>query len=75
MRNKIVNGWNTMRIIRLIIGMAIVAEGIHSRDTTLIIGGLVVSLLPLFNIGCCCGNNCEIPRSAQSSKDMKMRKD
>jgi hypothetical protein len=73
MRNKIVSGWNTMRVIRLIIGIAILAEGIHSRDTSLIIGGLVVSALPFFNVGCCCGNTCEVPRSAESKHETTMQ--
>jgi hypothetical protein len=73
MRNKILKGWNASRIIRLAIGIAIVGEGIRSRDTTLIIAGLVVSLLPVFNIGCCCGSSCEVPRShlTQKQNDVK----
>lgn len=61
-----------MRIIRLAIGIAIVAEGAHSRDISLIIAGLIVSVLPIFNIGCCCGSSCEIPSASQRKQDIKM---
>lgn len=74
MRNKILKGWNTMRIIRVALGIVILAEGIHSRDTGFIIGGLIFSLLPVFNIGCCCGNSCEVPRSVRSKQDMEIQK-
>lgn len=73
MRNKILKNWNTMRIIRLVIGIAIIAEGAHSRDMSLMIGGLVVSALPVFNVGCCCGNSCELPRAAQNERNGQLQ--
>lgn len=60
-----------MRVIRLVIGIAIVVEGTRSHDASLIIGGTVVCLLPVLNIGCCCNSSCEVPRSEQQRQTKK----
>lgn len=47
-----------MRIIRLLLGMAIIIQGIYTAQWMFVILGSLFSLMPLLNIGCCSNNNC-----------------
>jgi len=59
-------GWNVIRIIRLLLGVAIIAQSIGSGQWGLMIAGVLFALMPIFNIGCCAGGNCNtIVRKAQ----------
>lgn len=51
-----------MRVIRLVIGIMIIAQGIYENEWLFILLGGSFSLMPLFNVGC-------------SSCNMSIRKD
>ncbi len=53
--------WNVMRLIRLVMGVAILAQGIIMRDWSFMIIGSVLSLMPLLNLGCCSAGSCNTP--------------
>lgn len=53
--------WNVIRIIRLLLGIAIIAQSVRSGHWALMIAGVLFSLMPIFNIGCCAGGNCSTP--------------
>lgn len=55
---KIFEGWNLMRLLRLLMGIFILVEGIKSQQTLFIILGVSFSILPLLNIGCCTTGGC-----------------
>lgn len=58
--------WNFMRIVRLVIGIVIIVQGIEYNEWMFVVLGGLFALMPLLNIGCCStGNcstgNCEVP--------------
>ena len=53
--------WNVIRIVRLLLGIAIIAQSVKSGQWALMIAGILFSLMPLFNIGCCAGVSCNVP--------------
>lgn len=60
---NILQGWNIMRALRLVIGTAILVQGIVSKDTmTILLGGLFGGLA-VANVGCCGSNTCAITRN------------
>lgn len=59
----LVSGWNLMRIIRLLLGIFILAEGISSQQWIPgIIGGIFL-MQALLNVGCCGTNSCNVADS------------
>ena len=54
-------GWNFLRWLRFSIGIFILIEGIISGIGMFILLGVIFTLMPLLNIGCCstsaCGTN------------------
>jgi hypothetical protein len=56
----ILNGWNVMRIVRLILGVAILVQGIVAKDTLTIILGIFLGGTAVANVGCCGANGCAI---------------
>lgn len=55
--------WNFMRLLRLVIGIAILIQGIQTGEWIWIAAGAVFSLMPLLNIGCCGTTTCAPTRS------------
>lgn len=56
----ILQHWNFMRIIRLLLGAGILIQGIITKDAASIILGIVFAAMPIFNIGCCGTNGCAV---------------
>jgi len=56
----ILQQWNFMRVIRLLLGIGILINGIVTKDVTSIILGIVFAAMPVFNIGCCGTNGCAV---------------
>lgn len=54
------HGWNFMRIFRLVLGAAIVVQGVIAKDVLTIILGSIFGGMALANIGCCRTNGCAI---------------
>lgn len=57
MKNFLSN-WNFMRIIRLVLGIAVIIQGIVLAEWMFIVLGGFFSLMPLLNIGCCGATGC-----------------
>lgn len=51
-------GWNVMRLLRLILGIIIIVQGIQGSDWSFILLGSLFSLMPIFNVGCCGASGC-----------------
>lgn len=60
MRQNITSNWNFMRIIRLLLGIAIIVQAIVMKDWAVGILGIIFSSLPIFNIGCCGSRACNV---------------
>ena len=56
----ILQGWNFMRILRLLLGVAIVIQGIVLKDAMSLVLGIIFGGLAVANIGCCGTNGCAI---------------
>ena len=56
----ILQQWNLMRVLRLVLSLVIFGQGIISRDATSIVIGLLFAGLTLANIGCCATGSCAI---------------
>lgn len=61
MKNSTFGQWSLFRIIRLVFGIAIIIQGIVSREILLIVAGILLSGMALLNIGCCGPTGCIIP--------------
>ena len=67
----ILQGWNFIRILRLILGVAILVQGIVAKDTMTIVLGVVLGGMAVANIGCCGTNGCAInPTSNSKTKEI-----
>lgn len=49
---QIVKQWNLMRILRLVIGIVILVDGLQRSETFVVLLGGAFALLAVFNIGC-----------------------
>ena len=69
----ILQGWNFMRILRLVLAIIIVAQGIAARDTVTIVLGVLIGGMAIANIGCCGVGGCAVnPRSTNNkTKDIE----
>ncbi|MES2373860.1 MAG: hypothetical protein V4557_14875 [Bacteroidota bacterium] len=71
MKKAILGNWNFVRFLRLVLGIAVVIQGIISKEWLLGILGILFTSMPIFNIGCCSGNNCTVP----ANKKTQIKKD
>lgn len=56
----VLQGWNFMRVIRLLLGIIILIQGIIIKDIPSAILGIVFGGMAAANIGCCSTNACTI---------------
>jgi hypothetical protein len=72
MKQAIFNNWTFLRVLRLLIGLAIVAQAIVSKDSLFGIAGLLFTGMAIFNVGCCGVGGCNTPivKKEKSLKDI-----
>lgn len=61
MKDVVLKNWNFMRFLRLSIGVFILVQGIITQDWIVGAAGLLFSLMPVFNLGCCSAGGCNVP--------------
>lgn len=59
--------WSVMRVIRLLMGIAIIVQGFYVHQWTYVAMGGLFTLMPLFNMGCCSTGACDTPRTKTST--------
>ena len=61
-----------MRFIRLVLGIFIIVQSAIAKDWAIGLLGIVFTVMPLFNIGCCCVGGCSVPakKSTENTKDV-----
>jgi len=64
----ILQGWHFMRTLKLIIAIAIVVQGISSRDTVMIVLGVLFGGMAVANIGCCGVGGCAVDKGSTNNK-------
>ncbi|WP_018613965.1 hypothetical protein [Segetibacter koreensis] len=63
----ILQGWNFKRILRLVLAIGILVQGIVARDTVTIVLGVVFGGMAMANIGCCGTGGCAVnPRNSNN---------
>lgn len=67
----ILQGWNFMRILRLVLGIIITIQGIKAEEAAYIILGLLFSGMSVANIGCCGTNGCSVNPSHSNKNKTK----
>lgn len=50
-----------MRVLRLAIGIFIIVQSVVVRDWLFVGAGVLFSLIPIMNIGCCGASGCNTP--------------
>lgn len=67
----ILQGWNVMRILRLVLAAVILVQGIIASEMASIFLGAVFGGMALLNVGCCGAGNCAInpPGSLKKEKE------
>lgn len=66
MKTLLTKGWNLMRVMRLVTGIAGMIYAVISHELILGIAGVFLVLLSLFNAGCCCTGSCSLPKQPRS---------
>lgn len=61
MKQIIFSNWSLMRFLRLVMGIAILVQGIIVNDIMFVIAGILFTAMPVFNIGCCGAAGCAVP--------------
>ena len=69
----LLTGWNAMRIIRLVLGVIVIVQGINNGEVLyFVLGGLLV-LMALANSGCCGAGACAVnPRSIKEKEEKEI---
>lgn len=67
MKNYLSN-WNFMRIIRLVLGIIVIVQGIQANEWMFVALGGLFTLMPLLNIGCCSTAGCSTTYNSRKNK-------
>ncbi|WP_207493778.1 hypothetical protein [Aridibaculum aurantiacum] len=60
--------WNFMRILRMVLAIGIIVQGIYTKDTLTIVLGLALGGLALANVGCCGTAGCAVDIRSSNTK-------
>ena len=73
MKQRILSNWNFMRLLRLGLGLAIMVQAVWESTWTLGFVGLLLTAMPVLNIGCCGSTGCSISsrKSSEPSKNVE----
>ena len=58
-----------MRLLRLEIGIFFIVQGIAENDKVVAFMGLLLSIMPILNIGCCGASACSMPVCKTNGKN------
>jgi len=67
-KQTIFTNWTFSRALRLCLGLLIIGQAINSRDWPIGLMGILFTLMPVFNIGCCSSGNCAIPHQKMAKQ-------
>lgn len=70
-------GWDTPRVIRVLVGLAVLLPGAVQGDSVLLFFGAWLTLLPLLNLSCCGAGGCDVnhskPKQVSDMADDKIK--
>lgn len=61
-KSQVLSQWGFARIIRLVLGIVVLIQGIQATSIMLSVFGGLFILQGLLNAGCCGANGCGVPR-------------
>lgn len=64
--------WNFMRIIRLATGIYITIQGVMDSQWLFVLLGLIFTMMPIFNIGCCGTSGCSTNMKKDSANNKEI---
>lgn len=67
MKNYLRN-WDFMRVLRLALGIFIIVQSVITKDWLFVGSGVLFSLMPIMNIGCCGASGCNTPVRKSNGK-------
>jgi hypothetical protein len=72
MRETILKNWTFFRVLRLLIGFAIIVQAVLSKDLLIGAAGLFFTAMAVFNRSCCGAAGCITPTktTVKNSKDI-----
>jgi hypothetical protein len=72
MIENILNNWNFMRVLRLVLGIFIISQGVELKEWMLVALGGIFSIMPLLNIGCggAAGCNTRVQKNNRQSSNI-----
>ncbi len=65
--NRILKNWDLVRVIRTIIGISFIGQGIASGQTGVWLMGTAFTTMAVLNIGCFGSGNCAVNTQAQQN--------
>lgn len=68
LKQSLTNGWNFLRLARLVLALVIIAEGWYSSEMLFAIFGGWLALQTLLNFGCCGTSGCGADYSKPGSQ-------
>ena len=68
MKQSILSNWTVIRFLRLGMGIAILVQAVIAKDILFAIFGLAFTAMPVFNIGCCGTQGCNVPQNKNQYK-------
>jgi hypothetical protein len=69
MLKVIFNNWNFMRVLRLGLGIAILVQAGTLHNWPMAVAGILFTAMPLFNLGCCGSNGCNLPAPKRETEN------
>lgn len=65
MKQLLFSNWTLIRFLRLVMGIAIIAQAAVAKDALFGIAGFLFTIMALFNTGCCGSGGCytEAPKN------------
>lgn len=67
----LLTGWNAMRVLRLVLGVIVIVQGIYNGEALYFgLGGLLV-LMALANAGCCGTGSCAVDTKKTNATEEK----
>lgn len=69
LKSQLLSQWGFARIIRLVLGIVVLIQGVQAASFMLAVFGALFILQGLLNAGCCGANGCGIPRYKENLKD------
>ena len=72
MKDVLLNNWNIVRVLRLLIGLAIMVQAVVANDLLFGFLGLVFTGMALFNAACCGVGACATPTSSKKSSSKEI---